>query len=116
MQSGMTAGINTSINIGYARVSTQDQNSPFNRTPLPKSPVTAFSPTPASGAKTDRTGLAEALRHLRKGDTLVVWKRDRLGRSLKQLIEVALDLQKADRHHDAQRQAGFSRFWGTGRI
>ena len=50
--------------------------------------------TTASGAKADRPGLAEALSHLREGDTLVVWKLDRLGRSLKQLIEVAQDLEK----------------------
>ena len=52
------------------------------------------SPDTASGAKADRPGLAEALSHLREGDTLVVWKLDRLGRSLKQLIEIAQDLEK----------------------
>ena len=48
----------------------------------------------ASGVKTDRRGLDQALRYIRKGDTLIVWKLDRLGRSLKQLIEVVNDLNK----------------------
>ena len=50
----------------------------------------------ASGAKAERTGLDEALSHLRPGDTLVVWRLDRLGRSLKHLIETitALDIRK----------------------
>jgi len=52
-----------------------------------KKVVKCFSDT-ASGAKTDRPGLEEALTYLRNGDTLVVWKLDRLGRSLKHLIEV----------------------------
>lgn len=47
-----------------------------------------------SGAKTDRSGLEEALKQLRKGDTLVVWKLDRLGRSLKHLIEVITSLNE----------------------
>lgn len=48
----------------------------------------------ASGAKADRPGLKDALSYLRKGDTLVVWKLDRLGRSLKNLIEVTQELEK----------------------
>ena len=47
-----------------------------------------------SGAKTDRNGLVEALNSLREGDTLVVWKLDRLGRSLKHLIEVVNHLHQ----------------------
>jgi DNA invertase Pin-like site-specific DNA recombinase len=47
----------------------------------------------ASGAKTERPALIEALKYARKGDTLVVWRLDRLGRSLKHLIEVVEDLE-----------------------
>ena len=47
----------------------------------------------ASGAKTNRPGLAEAIEYLREGDCLVVWKLDRLGRNLKHLIEVVEDLK-----------------------
>ncbi|HEY6408200.1 MAG TPA: recombinase family protein [Ktedonobacteraceae bacterium] len=48
----------------------------------------------ASGAKEERKGLDEAVAYLRSGDTLVVWRLDRLGRSLKHLIEVVTDLEK----------------------
>jgi DNA invertase Pin-like site-specific DNA recombinase len=80
----------TSINIGYARVSTQDQNLALQHDALAKVPCDRVFTDTASGAKSDRAGLADALSHLRKGDTLVVWKLDRLGRSLKQLIEVGV--------------------------
>ena len=80
--------------IGYARISTQDQTLALQQDALAKVPCDRIFTDTASGAKTDRAGLTEALSHLRKGDTLVVWKLDRLGRSLKQLIEVALDLEK----------------------
>ena len=85
---------NASHNIGYARISTQDQTLVLQQDALAKVPCDRVFTDTASGAKTDRAGLTEALSHLRKGDTLVVWKLDRLGRSLKQLIEVALDLEK----------------------
>ena len=85
---------NTNHNIGYARISTQDQTLALQQDALAKVPCDRIFTDTASGAKTDRAGLTEALSHLRKGDTLVVWKLDRLGRSLKQLIEVALDLEK----------------------
>jgi DNA invertase Pin-like site-specific DNA recombinase len=48
----------------------------------------------ASGAKADRTGLAEALAYVREGDVLIVWKLDRLGRSLPHLIETVSALEK----------------------
>ena len=85
---------NTSHNIGYARISTQDQTLALQQDALAKVPCDRIFTDTASGAKTDRAGLTEALSQLRKGDTLVVWKLDRLGRSLKNLIEVALDLEK----------------------
>jgi DNA invertase Pin-like site-specific DNA recombinase len=54
-------------------------------------PVQIFTDT-ASGAKAERTGLNEALEYVREGDTLVVWRLDRLGRSLKHLIETISQL------------------------
>ena len=56
------------------------------------------SPIPPSRARTDRPGLAEALDFVRSGDTLVVWRLDRLGRSLGHLIETMRDMQKRGVH------------------
>ena len=81
------------MNIGYARVSTQDQNLALQQDALASCCEKIFTDT-LSGAKADRPGLAAALSHLREGDVLIVWKLDRLGRSLKQLIDVAQDLEK----------------------
>lgn len=81
------------MNIGYGRVSTLDQNLSLQQDALTKAGCDRIFTDTLSGVKAERPGLAEALSHLRKGDTLVVWKLDRLGRSLKQLIEAALDLQ-----------------------
>lgn len=79
--------------IGYARVSTAEQNLGLQNDALCGAGCDAIYEDQASGAKTDRPGLAEALSFVRKGDTLVVWKLDRLGRSLPHLIETvrALD-------------------------
>jgi DNA invertase Pin-like site-specific DNA recombinase len=73
--------------IGYARVSTQDQTLNLQQDALEKIGCSKIFTDTASGAKTERTGLADALSYVREGDTLVVWKLDRLGRSLKDLIE-----------------------------
>jgi len=76
------------MKIGYSRISTSDQNLDLQTDALDKEGCNQIFSDTASGAKTDRPGLEEALSYLRKGDTLVVWKLDRLGRSLKHLIEV----------------------------
>jgi DNA invertase Pin-like site-specific DNA recombinase len=79
--------------VGYARVSTQDQHFELQRDALEKAGCEKFFSDIASGAKTERDGLEQALEFVRPGDTLVVWKLDRLGRSLKDLIEKINALQ-----------------------
>src|ERR1700736_2974975 len=78
--------------IGYARVSTQDQTLDLQKDALEKIGCTKIFPDTASGAQTERKGLEEALAYVREGDTLVVWRLDRLGRSLKHLIETITKL------------------------
>src|SRR2546423_14068546 len=78
--------------IGYARVSTADQTLALQQDALSKAGCDPVFTDTASGASTERTGLEQALSHLRKGDTLVVWRLDRLGRSLKHLIETVTAL------------------------
>ncbi len=86
--------------LAYARVSTQDQTLNLQLDALRAAgvdPARIYQDT-ASGAKasTNRPGLAAALDHLRPGDTLAVWRLDRLGRTLKQLIELINDLNNKD--------------------
>ena len=80
--------------IGYARVSTQDQNLELQRDALNKAGCKKIFEDKISGARADRPGLVMALEILREDDTLVVWKLDRLGRSVKQLVGLVSDLQK----------------------
>src|SRR4051812_27683061 len=79
--------------IGYARVSTDDQNLDLQRDALQKAGCEQIYTDRVSGTKAERKGLTEALSHLRSGDTLVVWRLDRLGRSLRHLIDTVTDLQ-----------------------
>jgi DNA invertase Pin-like site-specific DNA recombinase len=78
--------------IGYARVSTGDQDTALQLDALRKAGCDKVFEDRASGAKTDRPGLAEAIQYVREGDTLTVWKLDRLGRSMKHLIEIISEL------------------------
>jgi DNA invertase Pin-like site-specific DNA recombinase len=78
--------------IGYARVSTQDQTLNLQQDALEKAGCTKIFTDTASGAKQERKGLEDALSYVRAGDTLVVWRLDRLGRSLKDLIEKLTEL------------------------
>ena len=83
--------------IGYARVSTAEQNLHLQTDALTKAGCEKIFTDTAGGAKSDRPGLTEALNFMREGDVLVVWKLDRLGRSLKHLIETVLGLRLAQK-------------------
>jgi DNA invertase Pin-like site-specific DNA recombinase len=78
--------------IGYARVSTANQTLDLQKDALEKAGCSKIFTDIASGAKAERTGLDEALNYIRQGDTIVVWRLDRLGRSLKHLIETITGL------------------------
>lgn len=80
------------MKIGYARVSTEDQNLDLQTDALDKAGCELIYKEKASGAKIERAELKAALTHLRSKDTLVVWKLDRLGRSLKDLLNIVNDL------------------------
>jgi DNA invertase Pin-like site-specific DNA recombinase len=80
--------------IGYARISTDDQNLDLQRDALQKAGCEQIFTDRISGTKDRRPGLEEALSHLRSGDTLVVWRLDRLGRSLRHLIDTVTALQE----------------------
>ena len=80
--------------IGYARVSTRDQNLELQQEALVKAGCQKIFDDKVSGTRIDRPGLAKALEILREDDTLVVWKLDRLGRSVKQLVNLVGELHK----------------------
>lgn len=80
--------------IGYARVSTQDQTLNLQNDALEKIGCSKIFTDVISGAKEERKGLQEAIAYVREGDTLVVWRLDRLGRSLQHLIETITKLNK----------------------
>ena len=80
--------------IGYARVSTADQYLRMQEDALKSAGCEDIYTDIASGAKTARPGLHSALSHLRQGDLLVVWKLDRLGRSLAHLIQTIKELSE----------------------
>lgn len=84
--------------IGYARVSTEDQKLELQTDALVKAgvdPANIFTDK-VSATSRKRVGLNDCLRRMEKDDVLVVWKFDRLARSLHQLIEIAISLQKRD--------------------
>jgi len=78
--------------VGYARVSTSEQTHDLQKDALEKIGCIKIYSDVVSGAKAERKGLQEALEYVREGDTLVVWRLDRLGRSLKHLIETITKL------------------------
>jgi len=79
--------------IGYARVSTAEQRLDLQVDALTRAGCERIFSDHASGGRGDRAGLADALSHLRAGDTLVVWKLDRLGRTVRQLVDFTAELR-----------------------
>lgn len=84
--------------IGYARVSTHDQNLALQFDALKNIGCERLYQDKMSGVRSDRPGLQQALEVLRKGDTLVVWKLDRLGRTVKGLIDLVNELHRRNIH------------------
>ena len=80
--------------VGYARVSTIDQNLDLQIHSLKKEGCIKIFTDTISGSKKERIGLSKLMDYLREGDTLIVWRLDRLGRSLKDLIEIISELEK----------------------
>lgn len=84
----------TSHRIGYARVSTDDQNLDMQRDALQLAGCSTIYADTASGKNTARPELTHCLKALRPGDTLIVWRLDRLGRSLSDLLQIVGDLDR----------------------
>lgn len=82
------------MKVGYARVSTGLQNLDLQQDSLMNFGCEKIFVDKISGIKTKREGLTEALNFVRKGDTLVVWRLDRLGRNMQELIQVVNDLNE----------------------
>ncbi len=81
------------MKIGYARVSTADQSLEPQKDTLSAAGCKKLFTDVASGVRTERPGLDSAIAFCRKGDTLVVWKLDRMGRSMSHLIEMVQKLE-----------------------
>lgn len=84
------------MNIGYIRTSTDTQNDSLQLEALKEAGCEKFFSDVASGSKTDRVGLRECIEFARSGDVIVAWKLDRIGRSLKDLIETVNTLKARD--------------------
>lgn len=82
--------------VGYTRVSTTEQNISLQKDALKKAGCRKIFDDKVSAAKADRPGLKSALAYMREGDTLLVWRLDRLGRSLKELIEIITNLEERE--------------------
>lgn len=82
------------MKLGYARVSTQDQNLSLQLDALKAAGCSKIFQEKASGSKTERPELNRLLEIIREGDTLMIWKLDRLGRSLNHLIEIVTLLEQ----------------------
>src|SRR5258708_35386459 len=89
----MAQGEPQAMRIGYARVSTRDQNLEMQLDALSKAGCKRIFTDKLSGVQVERPGLKEALSHLREADALVVWKLDRLGRSVKGLVDLVNELE-----------------------
>jgi len=104
------------MKIGYARVSTVDQNLELQMDALKEAGCEKiFSDHGVSGAKAERPGLDEALDRIRKKDTLVIWKLDRLGRSLSDLLSIVEYLKERGAHF-LSIQDGFDTSTASGKM
>ncbi len=86
------------MQIGYARVSTEDQHLELQIEALKSAGCQRVFTDRISGTRTTRPGLDDALSHVRQGDTFAVWKLDRLGRSVKGLVELVAELEQRQVH------------------
>jgi len=102
--------------IGYARVSTEDQNLSLQIDELNKAGCKKIFSDKISGTKVERTGLKNCLLSLKKGDTLLVWKIDRLGRSLQHLIGVISGFQEKGIHFKSLRDGAFDTTTSSGKL
>jgi DNA invertase Pin-like site-specific DNA recombinase len=84
------------MNIGYCRISTDSQNDSLQLQALKDAGCEKIFSDVASGSKTDRVGLRECIEFARSGDVIVAWKLDRIGRSLKDLIETVNTLKERE--------------------
>lgn len=84
------------MNIGYCRISTDTQNDELQLQALKDAGCEKIFSDVASGSKSDRSGLRECIEFARSGDVIVAWKLDRIGRSLKDLIETVNTLKSRD--------------------
>lgn len=91
--------------IGYARVSTQDQNLELQYEALRKAGCEKIVEDQVSGSRAERPGLKKVMELLREGDTLVVWKLDRLGRSVKHLVDLVSELSNSGIHFQSLTDA-----------
>lgn len=82
------------MKVGYARVSTEEQHLHMQEDALKSAGCEEIFTDVASGAKSQRPGLDKALNYVREGDTLIIWKLDRLGRSIQHLIQTITALQE----------------------
>ena len=104
------------MKIGYVRVSTTDQDLNLQTDALKAAGCEKiFSDRGVSGAKTERPGLGKALDQIRKGDILVIWKLDRLGRSLSHLLSIIEDLKQKGMDF-ASVQDGFDTSTASGKM
>ena len=104
------------MKIGYARVSTTDQNIELQTDALEEAGCEKiFSDREVSGAKAERPGLDKALDHIRKKDTLVIWKLDWLGRSLSDLLSIVEGLKEKGANF-ASIQDGFDTSTASGKM
>jgi DNA invertase Pin-like site-specific DNA recombinase len=97
----MQTNTETSQRIGYARVSTDDQSLALQLDALAMAKCSQVYKEAASGKTADRIELSYCLKALRAGDTLVVWRLDRLGRSLSDLVKIIADLEHRGVHFES---------------